>query len=65
MWLVVGGSGQLGKALSQVLTERKIDFTSLNSNELDIQSESQCQDLITKLRPEVVINAAENTLKKK
>ena len=58
MWLVVGGSGQLGKALSQVLTERKIDFTSLNSNELDIQSESQCQDLITKLRPEVVINAA-------
>ena len=58
MWLVVGGSGQLGKALSQVLTERKIDFTSLNSNELDIKSESQCQDLITELRPEVVINAA-------
>jgi dTDP-4-dehydrorhamnose reductase len=58
MWLVVGGSGQLGRALSQVLTERKIDFTSLNSNELDIRSESQCQDLISKLRPKVVINAA-------
>ena len=58
MWLVVGGSGQLGKALSQVLTERNIEFNALNSNELDIRSESQCQNLISKLRPEVVINAA-------
>lgn len=58
MWLIVGGSGQLGKALSQVLTERGIEFTSVNSNEIDIRSESQSEDLISGLRPEVVINAA-------
>jgi len=58
MWLVVGGSGQLGKSLSQVLAERNIEFISLNSNELDVRSESQCQDLISKLQPKVLINAA-------
>jgi len=58
MWLVVGGSGQLGMALAQVLSEKGMEFTSPSSIELDIRSEEECAALISKLRPEVIINAA-------
>jgi dTDP-4-dehydrorhamnose reductase len=57
-WLVVGGNGQLGKALSVVLGERGIDFRAWGSEDLDIRSASRALELISALRPTVVINAA-------
>jgi dTDP-4-dehydrorhamnose reductase len=57
-WLVVGGNGQLGKALSVVLGERGIDFRAWGSEDLDIRSASRSLELIGALRPAVVINAA-------
>ena len=57
-WLVVGGNGQLGKALSVVLDERGIDFRAWGSEDLNITSASRALELISALRPTVVINAA-------
>ena len=57
-WLVVGGNGQLGKALSLVMGERGIDFRALGSDQLDIRSELKCASYIGELKPSVVINAA-------
>jgi dTDP-4-dehydrorhamnose reductase len=57
-WLVVGGNGQLGKALSLVLSERGIGNLSWGSSELDIRSGSLCSEKIGDLTPSVIINAA-------
>ena len=57
-WLVLGGNGQLSKALSLVLSERGIDSRALGSDELDIRSELKCSSYIGELKPSVVINAA-------
>jgi len=57
-WLVVGGNGQLGKALSVVLGQRGIDFRAWGSEDLDIRSVSRTLELISALKPSVVINAA-------
>jgi dTDP-4-dehydrorhamnose reductase len=56
-WLVVGGNGQLGKALSFVLAERKIDFIAWGSKDLDIRSANLCNKYIEGLVPSVIINA--------
>ena len=57
-WLVLGGNGQLGKALSVVLGQRGMDFRAWGSEDLDIRSALKCTDLIGDLRPTVIINAA-------
>jgi dTDP-4-dehydrorhamnose reductase len=57
-WLVVGGKGQLGRALSIVLSEKNFEFQSLGSSELDIRSEYNCANYIKKQKPSVIINAA-------
>ena len=57
-WLVVGGNGQLGKALSLVLSERGIEYLSWGSSELDIRSGSLCSEKIGDLTPSVIINTA-------
>jgi len=57
-WLIAGGSGQLGKALSLVLKERKIDFVAWGSKEIDIRSVCETFDLVVALKPSVVVNAA-------
>ena len=57
-WLVVGENGQLGKALSLVLSERGIGFRVWGSKDLDIRSASKTLELIGALKPSVVINAA-------
>jgi dTDP-4-dehydrorhamnose reductase len=57
-WLVLGGNGQLGRALSFVAKERGIDFVARGSKELDIRSATKTLDLISKLKPTVIINAA-------
>jgi dTDP-4-dehydrorhamnose reductase len=57
-WAVVGGNGQLGKALSVLVGGRGIDFRAWRSDDLDIRSAIKCADLIGALKPSVVINAA-------
>lgn len=57
-WLIVGGNGQLGTALSVILDERGMQYKALGSQDLDIRSASETLDLIYALKPSVVINAA-------
>ena len=57
-WLVVGVNGQLGKALSAVLSERGIDYRGSGFVNLDITSALMTTEYIRDLAPSVVINAA-------
>lgn len=57
-WLILGVNGQLGKSLSRVLIDRKIDFQPWGSKELDITSDLLCTERIGDLRPSVVVNVA-------
>jgi dTDP-4-dehydrorhamnose reductase len=57
-WLIAGGSGQLGIAVSQELGERGILFDSWGSKDLDITQGPIVRDVITKLSPKVIINCA-------
>jgi len=57
-WLVLGGNGQLGKALSNSLGNRRLDFRVWGSEDLDIRSAIRTAELIGALKPAVIINAA-------
>lgn len=57
-WLITGGSGQLGIAVSQVLGERGILFQAWNSQDLDITQGPIVRDYITKFSPKVIVNCA-------
>jgi dTDP-4-dehydrorhamnose reductase len=57
-WLITGGSGQLGIALSQELTARGILFEAWSSKELNITQEHAVRNSISKLSPKVIINCA-------
>lgn len=57
-WLILGGSGQLGIALSEELRSRGIIFKAWGHQELDITKELIVRDLIGRLSPKVIINCA-------
>ena len=57
-WLITGGSGQLGIAVSQELGERGIVFDAWSSKDLDITQSPIVRDAIAKLSPKVIINCA-------
>jgi dTDP-4-dehydrorhamnose reductase len=57
-WLITGGSGQLGIAVSQELGERGIVFHAWGSQDLDITKGPIALDLISQLSPKVIINCA-------
>jgi dTDP-4-dehydrorhamnose reductase len=57
-WLITGGSGQLGVAISQELGERGLLFHSWGSQDLDITKAPLVRDLISRLSPAVIINCA-------
>jgi dTDP-4-dehydrorhamnose reductase len=57
-WLITGGSGQLGIAVSQELVERGINFNSFNSSQLDISKSATVNGAIQKLSPKVIVNCA-------
>ena len=57
-WLITGGSGQLGIAVSQELVERGILFTAWGSKDLDITQGAIVRDLVSQLSPTVIINCA-------
>lgn len=57
-WLIVGSNGQLGKALTAELNQRKFNFQAWGSSYLDIRSSDMTSNLIASLNPKVIINAA-------
>lgn len=57
-WLITGGSGQLGIAVSQELDKLGIAFDTWSSRDLDITQSSNTSEAIEKLSPTVIINCA-------
>jgi dTDP-4-dehydrorhamnose reductase len=57
-WLITGGSGQLGIAVSQELERRNSAFHAWSSKDLDITQGQVVRDVIAKLSPTVIINCA-------
>ena len=57
-WLITGGSGQLGIAVSQELDKLGIAFDAWGSKDLDITQSSTVSKAIEKLSPTVIINCA-------
>jgi dTDP-4-dehydrorhamnose reductase len=57
-WLIAGGSGQLGIAVSHELDKLGIAFDALSSKDLDISQSSTVSKAIEELSPTVIINCA-------
>jgi len=57
-WLITGGSGQLGIAVSQELDKLGIAFDAWSSKDLDITQSSTVSKAIKELSPTVIINCA-------
>jgi dTDP-4-dehydrorhamnose reductase len=57
-WLVTGGSGQLGIAVSKELDARGIVFSALGSKDLDITDSELVNDFVVLRSPMVIINCA-------
>jgi dTDP-4-dehydrorhamnose reductase len=57
-WLITGGSGQLGSAISQELDKIGIAFNAWSSKDLDITQSSTVGEAIKKFSPTVIINCA-------
>ena len=57
-WLITGGLGQLGIAVSQELDKLGIAFVAWSSKDLDITETSTVSEAIEKLAPTVIINCA-------
>ena len=57
-WLITGGSGQLGTAVSDLLSERGILYEAWASKDLDITQGPIVRNLVSQLSPKVIINCA-------
>ena len=57
-WLITGGSGQLGIAVSQELDKHDIAFDAWSSKDLDITQSSSVSEAIKNLSPTIIINCA-------
>jgi len=57
-WLITGGTGQLGIAVSQELDKIGIAFNAWSSKDLDITQKLTVSEAIKKFSPTVIINCA-------
>ena len=57
-WLITGGSGQLGIAVSQELDKHGIAFDAWSSKDLDVIQSSMVRESIENLSPTVIVNCA-------
>jgi dTDP-4-dehydrorhamnose reductase len=57
-WLITGGSGQLGTAISETLHSRGVLFKAWDSKVLNITQASIVQEAINALEPKVIVNCA-------
>ena len=58
VWLVTGGTGQLGLALQRELTKQDIEYKAPTSAELDLTKPAQLEVAINEIKPSVIINTA-------
>ena len=59
--LVTGANGQVGYCLQQQLIEANWDFIALTRNDLDISDAEAVENIVTRARPNIIINAAAYT----
>jgi dTDP-4-dehydrorhamnose reductase len=59
--LVTGASGQVGYCLQQQLIEANWDFIALTRSDLDISDANAVENIVTRVRPDIIINAAAYT----
>ena len=59
--LVIGGQGQVGRALAEILPQRGVPCTILARPDIDLLRPQSVADAIAVLRPGIVINAAAYT----
>lgn len=57
-WLIVGGDGQLGRAMQAELFKTGVEVYSFNRKQLDITNESEIFRIFNEIQPNVVLNAA-------
>lgn len=57
-WLITGGTGQLGSAVSSELGKRGLPFKSYGSKDLDITQVESLKAFVEKIAPSVIINCA-------
>ena len=57
-WLIVGGQGQLGRAMAFELDKNEIEYISLSRNQLDITNRDRIYEEFERTKPDVVLNAA-------
>ena len=57
-WLIVGGNGQLGRAMQAELSKSGIEFLALDRSLLDITKESDIARILKEELPDIVLNAA-------
>jgi dTDP-4-dehydrorhamnose reductase len=57
-WLITGGTGQLGIAVSEELRKRGILFRAWGSQDLDISKGPIVRDVVLQLLPKIIINCA-------
>lgn len=57
-WLIIGGSGQLGRAMQAELLSSKIECISLDRGQLDITKSNEIRRVFGVEMPDIVLNAA-------
>jgi dTDP-4-dehydrorhamnose reductase len=57
-WAILGGEGQLGRAMSAELGKSSTEFISLSHIQLDITNQDAIESFFTRESPDVVLNAA-------
>jgi dTDP-4-dehydrorhamnose reductase len=57
-WAIIGGFGQLGRALQRELALRAIDHNAISSQEIDIRDFRATRKFLVRLNPRVLINCA-------
>jgi dTDP-4-dehydrorhamnose reductase len=57
-WLITGGLGQLGVAVSEELDSRALEFIAFGSRDLDVTQGSIVRDVVLEVSPTVIINCA-------
>ena len=60
-WFITGANGQLGRCLQQTLESNSIEYAAYSKEEIDITDYSRVNDVIHRVKPDIVVNAAAYT----
>ena len=60
-WLIAGANGQLGRCLQQTLDLNSIEYAAYSKEEMDISDYSHVQDVVKRVKPDIVLNTAAYT----